>query len=497
MTSVQIGRFSLTLGAPGGSLIEPGDGEGADPAVLAEALERPHVGPVAKEFVDAAKEATARAEQSVDLTRAFLDGTIGDLSQASGRIDVILSVLERLDRDDKHKEALELARAVNGLLALFYRWSDLVRSLGLARRAAEKLHDLASVAWVEHELGTLHLAAGNPGAGAQHLCEARRIRRDHGLDGLKETEANLRTFCRQMQSPGRLSRRARRLLVVVGALLLLLLAGGIGAVLAADDEPEPVGTATLTVEREGEGSVVSVPAGIDCPDTCDRSFALRTRIVLTPDAGDGWTFARWEGRCEGRQPCRFRLRGDRTVRAVFTEKETADPQPKVRLTVDPPTGGTVVGEPGDIDCPKSLCRDDVDKGEPVTLTAHEDDNFLFTGWGGACADQANPCTLDMAGDRQVSATFAEAFAISVVVDGTGTVTSDPAGISCTDECSAKFPVADGTVTLTATGGEFKGWSPRCTSSANDRAKCDIEPDGNHSVKATFATPAPEPDAGDG
>jgi hypothetical protein len=96
----------------------------------------------------------------------------GDLSQASGRIDVILSVLERLDRDDKHKEALQLARSVNGLLALFYRWSDLVRSLGLARRAAEELHDLLSVAWVEHELGTLHLAAGNPGAGVQHLCEA-------------------------------------------------------------------------------------------------------------------------------------------------------------------------------------------------------------------------------------------------------------------------------------------------------------------------------------
>jgi Divergent InlB B-repeat domain len=497
MSSVQIGEHSLALGGPGGTLIEPGGGDGADPAALAEALEHPRIGPVAKQVVDAAEEATARAEETVDLTRAFLEGTLGDLSKASGRIDVILSVLERLDRNGDHKEALELARAVNGLLALFYRWSDLVRSLGIARRAAEGIDDLASVAWVEHELGTLQLAAGNPGEGVRHLCEARRIRREHGLDGLEATEANLGTFCRQLRGTGR-PPRWRRLLVAAGGLLLLLLGGAIGAVLASDDEPPAIGTALLTVEREGEGRVVSVPAGIDCPDTCDRRFVRRTRIVLTPDAADGWTFMRWEGRCDGREPCSFRLRGDRTVRAVFAEEE-GEPTPTVTLTVDPPTGGTVVSELVGIDCPEA-CEVDVDEDEPVTLTAHQGEGFLFTGWGGACAGQEGPCKLDMAGDRQVSATFVEAQTISVAVEGPGTVRSDPEGIACPGVCEAQFPASEGTVTLTATGETFARWSSPCA--RQQAPTCEMTLGVDDSVTAFFnptptptATPEPEPDIG--
>lgn len=506
MPTVQIGHHSLALGGPGGTLIEPG-ADGEDPAALAEALDRPRVGPVAKQVVDAAEEATARAEEAVDLTRAFLEGTLGNLSNASGRIDVILSVLERLDRDGRHKEALQLARAANGLLALFYRWSDLVRSLGLARRAAEAIGDLASVAWVEHELGTLHVAAGQPGEGVRHLCEARRIRREHRLEGLEATEANLGTFCRQLRGPGRPQRRWRRLLVAAGALLMLLLGGGIGAVLASEDEPPPpVGTARLTVEREGEGRVVSVPAGIDCPDTCERDFVRRTRLVLAPDAGDGWTFLRWDGRCEGDGPCRFRLRGDRTVTAVFAEVEEEgteeEPQATVTLTVDAPTGGTVVSEPDDIDCP-DVCAAEVAEGEPVTLTAQEGEGFLFTGWGGACARQNGPCTLDMAGDRQVSASFGEAHAISVEVDGPGSVQSDPPGIACpAAECEARFLASETTVTLTATGETFDGWSSPCAREIQ-RPTCVMRLGIDRSVTATFAAPptptaaSPEPQAGSG
>jgi hypothetical protein len=72
------------------------------------------------------------------------------------------------------------------------------------------------------------------------------------------------------------------------------------------------------------------------------------------------------------------------------------------------------------------------------------------------------------------------------------VASDPKGIDCTDECSAKFPVAGGVVTLTAADGTFTSWSLPC-SSEND-SKCDIEPDGDQSVTASFATPTPTPSA---
>src|SRR5215208_885742 len=250
MPRVEIGRHSLALGGPGGTLIESGAGAGEDPADVAEALSSPRIGPVAKQIVDGAEEATARAEEAVEITRDYLAGTLGDPAKAADRIDVILSVLERLDRDGNHKEALELARAVNGVLALFYRWADLVRSLGIAGRAAKKVEDFASEAWVEHELGTLHLAAGDPGEGVRHLCEARRLRSEKGLDGLEATEANLGTFCRQLRGTGDPPPRRRWLLAAAAALLLLLLGGGMGVVLASDDELPPVGTALLTVERD-------------------------------------------------------------------------------------------------------------------------------------------------------------------------------------------------------------------------------------------------------
>jgi len=497
MPRVEIGRHSLALGGPGGTLIESGAGAGEDPADVAEALSSPRIGPVAKQIVDAAEEATARAEEAVEITRDYLAGTLGDPAKAADRIDVILSVLERLDRDGNHKEALELARAVNGVLALFYRWADLVRSLGIAGRAAKKVKDFASEAWVEHELGTLHLAAGDPGEGVRHLCEARRLRSEKGLDGLEATEANLGTFCRQLRGTGDPPPRRRWLLAAAAALLLLLLGGGMGVVLASDDELPPVGTALLTVERDGDGNVVSVPAGIDCPDTCDRRFGRRTTIVLTPEAADGWTFVRWEGRCDAREPCRFILRGDRTVRAVFAEE--ASPQPSVSLTVDRPTGGTVVSDPEGIDCPEA-CEVTVDEGEPLTLTARPGDGFLFTRWGGACAEQNGPCAPDMTRDQQVSATFAEAHMISVDVVGPGTVQSDPAGIVCPGNCDVPFPASEGTVILRATGETFARWSSPCAREVQIPT-CEMRLGIDRSVTATFEAPptpeAIEPDAGGG
>jgi len=75
--------------------------------------------------------------------------------------------------------------------------------------------------------------------------------------------------------------------------------------------------------------------------------------------------------------------------------------------------------------------------------------------------------------------------LTVTINGSGTVVSDPAGISCPGYCSATF--AKGvTVQLTATpasGWVFSGWSGAVTGTANPVA---IVMDADKSVTATFA-----------
>ncbi|HXD42283.1 MAG TPA: galactose oxidase-like domain-containing protein [Ramlibacter sp.] len=68
---------------------------------------------------------------------------------------------------------------------------------------------------------------------------------------------------------------------------------------------------------------------------------------------------------------------------------------------------------------------------------------------------------------------------------TGTITSNPAGISCGAACGATF-AGGGTVTLTATaasGGVFAGWGGACTGTGT----CTVTMSANNAVTATFNT----------
>lgn len=80
----------------------------------------------------------------------------------------------------------------------------------------------------------------------------------------------------------------------------------------------------------------------------------------------------------------------------------------------------------------------------------------------------------------------QTFSLSVVLagSGSGTVTSNPVGISCGAQCSATFE-AGITVTLTtapASGSTFSGWSGACSGSAD----CTLALSAAESVTATFA-----------
>jgi hypothetical protein len=82
-------------------------------------------------------------------------------------------------------------------------------------------------------------------------------------------------------------------------------------------------------------------------------------------------------------------------------------------------------------------------------------------------------------------------ALTVSLNGSGSVTSTPAGIDCGSRCSAEFD-AGTTVTLTASaaaGSEFSTWGGACL---NSSGPCVVTLDTDKSVSALFAPVVPPP-----
>jgi alpha-tubulin suppressor-like RCC1 family protein len=78
-------------------------------------------------------------------------------------------------------------------------------------------------------------------------------------------------------------------------------------------------SAILTVSRQGQGRVTSVPAGLDCGPVCEFEFSQGSGVRLTATASPGWGFDGWSGACAGADRCQPTLAlQDLTVKATFT-----------------------------------------------------------------------------------------------------------------------------------------------------------------------------------
>jgi hypothetical protein len=270
--TVTAGRFVLELGAPPGTLISSGaQPEVGDPRPLRRAfkkggdrrLKKTASGRLADD-VDKASVVTARAERAVALFRGLVQGNVLDPKLLSDEIDSLLNLIERLHHGGRSREALRVARALSGVLALSLRWVELVRSLNIALQAADKLGDPAAGAWARHELGTLHLAAEDAAGAERRLGEAREMRqRIPDRRGLTATDRNLQVLCqhvRQQLRDGRLVRRRAVLRAALAvAVALLLVAGASTAVIASGDgseaavDPPPPAECNNAKDDDGDG----------------------------------------------------------------------------------------------------------------------------------------------------------------------------------------------------------------------------------------------------
>ena len=152
--------------------------------------------------------------------------------------------------------------------------------------------------------------------------------------------------------------------------------------------------------------------------------------------------------------------------------------------------GTLTSSPAGLNC-GSTCSASFSADTSVTLTATPDNGSTFNSWSGCDATSGTVCNVSMSATRSVTARFdAASYSLTVNKSGTGsgTVTSNPAGINCGATCV--FAYASGqSVTLTptpASGYDFSSWSGACTGSE----ACIVSMDAAKSVTANFtAIPA--------
>jgi hypothetical protein len=167
--------------------------------------------------------------------------------------------------------------------------------------------------------------------------------------------------------------------------------------------------------------------------------------------------------------------------------------------------GTITSDPAGIDCtlgsggPSGTCEATFEAGTKVRLKAEAAPGSKFEGWAPvtSCPKPKN-LTIEAGGTHECQPVFSftepPEFLLQTFLVGSGTVTSEPAGIDCTrdedaettaGQCGNLFPNGS-TVTLTAT--PAAGWALQGWSGVDRDRDCEdgvVTMDQRHSCTATF------------
>lgn len=237
---------------------------------------------------------------------------------------------------------------------------------------------------------------------------------------------------------------------------------------------------TLSVNKTGNGSVTSSPAGINCGADCSESYSVGTEVTLTATPGNDSIFSGWNGACTGDDlDCTTSINAAKIVTANFSLLTFP-------LSVNATGNGSVLSALGGITC-GSDCAENYTIGTSVALTAVTEDDSVFVGWSGDCTGTSLTCSVTVDEAKNVIAAFAlKSFDLTVARggNGTGTVTSSPTGILCGADCAESYAI-NTSVTVTAEPDDdsiFVGWSGACT---GQLMTCTINIDKATSITAIF------------
>ncbi|MDY6991586.1 MAG: Ig-like domain-containing protein [Pseudomonadota bacterium] len=260
--------------------------------------------------------------------------------------------------------------------------------------------------------------------------------------------------------------------------------------ISADSDTPAPDKKILSLSVAGSGSVESIPAAIECRQQGGECVALLdtgTPVELVPKPAPGFQFSHWEGDCTTNNG-RVVMTADKTCKAHFEPL----PAQTTTLTVTVEGQGKVNSQPSGIACglEQQQCADVGAVDRAITLNPVAEPGWQFEGWGGHCDSKGH---VVLSTDKQCQAIFVPTdeprFDLTVDKQGQGTVTTQPSGINCGDDCINNY--ANGTqVKLTALarpGFSFIGWSGDCSGTGNSVT---VTMDAAKNCVATFA-PLPE------
>jgi hypothetical protein len=139
----------------------------------------------------------------------------------------------------------------------------------------------------------------------------------------------------------------------------------------------------------------------------------------------------------------------------------------------------------------SACEGEYEAGAHVLLSEIPGEHSRFAGWGTPQCDEStqSTCEIEVGAEEAVSASFIDTQPLSVTVEGSGTVMSEPAGIACAPFCLAEFDEGS-LLTLTASPApEYAFISWKGCDSVEGR-KCKLTMSKARAVKARFAKVQP-------
>ncbi|MEM9978771.1 MAG: hypothetical protein AAF808_14185, partial [Cyanobacteria bacterium P01_D01_bin.2] len=240
---------------------------------------------------------------------------------------------------------------------------------------------------------------------------------------------------------------------------------------------------TVTTAGDGEGTVTSMPTGIDCGSTCTTAVDYGSMMTLTAAAGAESQFDSWTGACSGSSDvCTVTVDQAKSVTANFSLN-----QYELSIGTDGTGDGLITSNPSGISCGND-CSELFTYGTEVTLSATSNSGSVFSGWSGVCAASGTAdCVTTVDQAQSVTATFTtltHTLSVSTTGTGSGSVSSDPAGINCGGTCAADFD-HNTLVVLTASpesGSTFEGWSGACSGTGT----CVVTMDQAQSVTAEFS-----------
>jgi len=165
---------------------------------------------------------------------------------------------------------------------------------------------------------------------------------------------------------------------------------------------------TLTVSTQGNGTVTSTPAGIDCGTICTFDFDANDTVTLTATAQAGSSFTSWGGACSGSvNTCTVTMDAAKNVTAQFDQSPA--PGGKYTLTINKTGEGHISSTPVGILC-GTACEATFEAGKTVTLAAFPGVGHRLLDWDNGSGSNAcvgsgpNYCIVALNKDSEIIST---------------------------------------------------------------------------------------------